>query len=176
MNEDSTEDIVIKSQDSHNLQRPETVESLFIMWRLTKDETYRQWGWEIFKAFMEHSVVEGGGGFTSLDTVLTVPPRQRDNMESFWLVCLLPLPHFSSFVPFLVMLITFLYDSSFFLHRPKLSNTSTCYSQMTRFSLSQKLCSILKPTHSLNLIQSHNSRLDGQDCRGSHIALVVNSS
>ncbi|KAK6535934.1 mannosyl-oligosaccharide alpha-1,2-mannosidase [Arthrobotrys megalospora] len=84
MDESGKDDIVIKSQDAHNLQRPETVESLFLMWRMTGDEIYREWGWKIFKAFMKHSAV-GGGGFTSLDTVLRVPPGQRDNMESFWL-------------------------------------------------------------------------------------------
>ena len=26
--------------------RPETFESYFIMWRLTKDPKYREWGWE----------------------------------------------------------------------------------------------------------------------------------
>ncbi|KAF3916813.1 hypothetical protein ABW20_dc0108935 [Dactylellina cionopaga] len=84
MDETGDKDIIIKSQDSHNLQRPETVESLFLMWRMTGDEIYREWGWKIFKAFVKYCTVEGGG-FTSLDTVLKVPPSQRDNMESFWL-------------------------------------------------------------------------------------------
>ncbi|KAF3901434.1 hypothetical protein ABW21_db0202463 [Orbilia brochopaga] len=84
MDEAGTEDIQIKQQDAHNLQRPETIESLFLMYRMTGDEIYREWGWKIFKAFVKHSAVEGGG-FTSLDTVLTVPPSQRNNMESFWL-------------------------------------------------------------------------------------------
>jgi hypothetical protein len=44
----------IKPADAHNLQRPETVECLFMMWRITKDPIYREWGWEIFKAFREH--------------------------------------------------------------------------------------------------------------------------
>ena len=34
-------DIFIKPLDSYNLLRPETVESLFIMWRLTNDVQYR---------------------------------------------------------------------------------------------------------------------------------------
>ena len=79
-------DYVVKSNDAHNLQRPETVESLFYMWRLTGDEMYRHWGWEMFKAFVKHTDVGGGGGFTSLGNVNEMPPPQRDNMESFWLV------------------------------------------------------------------------------------------
>ncbi|KAI9848721.1 MAG: mannosyl-oligosaccharide alpha-1,2-mannosidase [Sclerophora amabilis] len=78
-------DYVIKSSDEHNLQRPETVESLFYMWRITGDEMYRKWGWEIFKSFVQHTMVQGGGGFTSLSSVQTLPVKQSDNMESFWL-------------------------------------------------------------------------------------------
>jgi hypothetical protein len=37
-------DYNIKPLDAHNLQRPETVESLFLMWRITKDPIYREWG------------------------------------------------------------------------------------------------------------------------------------
>ncbi|KAK6508935.1 mannosyl-oligosaccharide alpha-1,2-mannosidase [Arthrobotrys musiformis] len=84
MDESGHDDIIIKPQDAHNLQRPETVESLFLMWRMTGDEIYREWGWKIFKAFVKHTAVEGGG-FTSLNSVLSVPASQRDNMESFWL-------------------------------------------------------------------------------------------
>ena len=31
---------------SQYILRPETFESYFIMWRLTKDPKYREWGWE----------------------------------------------------------------------------------------------------------------------------------
>ena len=79
-------DFVIKPNDKHNLQRPETVESLFYMWRITGDEMYREWGWEMFKSFMNYTAVELGGGFTSLRNADMVPPQMADNMESFWLV------------------------------------------------------------------------------------------
>jgi mannosyl-oligosaccharide alpha-1,2-mannosidase len=79
-------DLIVKPADSHNLQRPETVESLFYMWRITGDELYREWGWEMFENFVKHTIVENGGGFTSVSDVRTVPPPSRDNMESFWLV------------------------------------------------------------------------------------------
>ncbi|KAI5794699.1 glycoside hydrolase [Pyronema domesticum] len=81
---DYRKDIIIKPRDAHNLQRPETVESLFVMWRLTGDEIYREWGWKIFEAFVEHTKTKEGG-YTSLDDVTVIPPRMRDNMESFWL-------------------------------------------------------------------------------------------
>jgi mannosyl-oligosaccharide alpha-1,2-mannosidase len=80
------QDFLIKPNDHHNLQRPETVESLFYMWRITGDVKYREWGWEMFKSFMNYTAVEMGGGFTSLRNADTIPPEQLDNMESFWLV------------------------------------------------------------------------------------------
>lgn len=82
------QDYRIKPLDAHNLQRPETVESLFLMWRITRDPTYREWGWTIFKAFQKHSLLENGNGYTSLDNVNKIPPPRRNNMESFWLVSL----------------------------------------------------------------------------------------
>ena len=40
--------------DQHNLLRPEAVESLFLLYRLTHEQRWRDHGWEIFKAFREH--------------------------------------------------------------------------------------------------------------------------
>ncbi|KAL9042725.1 MAG: hypothetical protein Q9180_000383 [Flavoplaca navasiana] len=91
------DDYVIKNQDAHNLQRPETVETLFYMWRITGDEKYREWGWEMFMSFVNYTKLEGDAGFTSVANVLRVPPKLRDNMESFWLVCLV-YPRFPSFL------------------------------------------------------------------------------
>eukprot|EP01025_Chloroclados_australasicus_P066063 TRINITY_DN9036_c1_g1_i2.p1 TRINITY_DN9036_c1_g1~~TRINITY_DN9036_c1_g1_i2.p1 ORF type:complete len:917 (-),score=101.02 TRINITY_DN9036_c1_g1_i2:320-2995(-) len=77
-------DFVIKPRDAHNLLRPETVESLFIMYRVTGENIYREWGWQIFRAFDKYSKLEYGG-YTNLDTVVENPPRRRDKMESFWI-------------------------------------------------------------------------------------------
>ncbi|KAK2059379.1 family 47 glycosyl hydrolase [Colletotrichum caudatum] len=79
------QDCIIKPLDAHNLQRPETVESLFMMYRITGNSMYREWGWRIFQSFQRHTLVHGGEGYTSLNDVRTVPPAARDNMESFWL-------------------------------------------------------------------------------------------
>uniref|UniRef100_A0A3P9QAR1 alpha-1,2-Mannosidase n=1 Tax=Poecilia reticulata TaxID=8081 RepID=A0A3P9QAR1_POERE len=38
---------VLQPADRHNLLRPETVESLFYMYRFTKEAKYRDWGWDI---------------------------------------------------------------------------------------------------------------------------------
>ncbi|PWY76205.1 mannosyl-oligosaccharide alpha-1,2-mannosidase [Aspergillus heteromorphus CBS 117.55] len=82
-------DLDIHRQDRHNLQRPETVESLFYMYRITGDDMYRHWGWEMFKSFVKHTavpaVISRITGFTSLSNADTIPPDTRDNMESFWM-------------------------------------------------------------------------------------------
>lgn len=88
-NQDDTRsrDFYIKPLDKHNLQRPETVESLFYLYRLTGDEKYRQYGYEIFKSFVKHGKYvnsEGDVSYTSLDDMTVVPPKRRDNVESFW--------------------------------------------------------------------------------------------
>lgn len=81
----SIKDFHVKPLDRHNLQRPETVESLYYLYKLTKDPMYRKWGYEIFTNFVKHTKVTTGGTtrYTSLDDVTT--GKQRDNMESFWL-------------------------------------------------------------------------------------------
>ena len=79
-------DFTIKHQDSHNLQRPETAETLFYMWRITGDVKYREWGWEMFKSFIKYTAADDGAGFTSLAKANEIPPILKDNMESFWLV------------------------------------------------------------------------------------------
>lgn len=58
-------------QDSHNLLRPETVESLFLLHQVTGDPQYQDWGWHIFRAFEKFSRVKSGG-YTNLDSVLSV--------------------------------------------------------------------------------------------------------
>ncbi|KAJ8545317.1 hypothetical protein K7X08_017900 [Anisodus acutangulus] len=77
-------DIIIKPADRHNLLRPETVESLFVLYRITGDSKYREWGWQIFEAFEKYTKIDSGG-FTSLDDVTIIPPRRRDKMETFFL-------------------------------------------------------------------------------------------
>ncbi|XP_070582176.1 endoplasmic reticulum mannosyl-oligosaccharide 1,2-alpha-mannosidase-like [Ptychodera flava] len=79
------EDITVKSADTHNLLRPETIESLFYLYRVTLDNRYREWGWSIFQAFERYTKIEGGG-YSSIDNVKNVNhPGFKDKMESFFL-------------------------------------------------------------------------------------------
>ncbi|XP_051267986.1 endoplasmic reticulum mannosyl-oligosaccharide 1,2-alpha-mannosidase isoform X3 [Dicentrarchus labrax] len=78
-------DVVVKPADRHNLLRPETVESLFYMYRFTKETKYRDWGWDILQSFNNYTKVSDGG-YTSINNVRDpVNPGPRDKMESFFL-------------------------------------------------------------------------------------------
>ncbi|XP_029625006.1 endoplasmic reticulum mannosyl-oligosaccharide 1,2-alpha-mannosidase [Salmo trutta] len=78
-------DIDVKPADRHNLLRPETVESLFYLYRFTKDAKYRDWGWDILESFNKYTRVPSGG-YTSISNVRDpVNPGPRDKMESFFL-------------------------------------------------------------------------------------------
>ena len=43
-----------------NKLRPETVESLLVLFRTTGEPKYREMGWEIFQAFQKHCRVNNG--------------------------------------------------------------------------------------------------------------------
>ncbi|XP_006109433.3 endoplasmic reticulum mannosyl-oligosaccharide 1,2-alpha-mannosidase, partial [Myotis lucifugus] len=78
-------DVQVKPADRHNLLRPETVESLFYLYRLTGDRTYQDWGWEILQSFNTYTRVPSGG-YSSISNVQDPHnPQPRDKMESFFL-------------------------------------------------------------------------------------------
>ncbi|BAO40533.1 endoplasmic reticulum mannosyl-oligosaccharide 1 [Kluyveromyces marxianus] len=84
-----TKDYFVKPLDRHNIQRPETVESLMFLYHLSGEEKYRHWGYEIFKSFVKHTKVVDEdtetSAYTSLHDVISIPTNKADNMESFWL-------------------------------------------------------------------------------------------
>ncbi|KAM9082145.1 endoplasmic reticulum mannosyl-oligosaccharide 1,2-alpha-mannosidase-like [Megaptera novaeangliae] len=81
----SRKDVQVKAADRHNLLRPETVESLFYLYRLTGDRKYQDWGWEILRSFNTYTRVPSGG-YSSISNVQDPrSPQPRDKMESFFL-------------------------------------------------------------------------------------------
>ena len=70
--------------DAHSLLRPEYIESLFYLWRLTGNDTYRDWAWDAAMAIQRHARVPTGG-YASVDSVLAEQAVHRDHMESFFL-------------------------------------------------------------------------------------------
>ena len=84
LQETGKEDMFVKTNDAHNLLRPEFIESLYYMYQLTGNSTYQNWGWDIFKAFEKYTKTQIG--YTSIGNVKSVQnPRPKDMMESFFL-------------------------------------------------------------------------------------------
>ncbi|TFK74962.1 glycoside hydrolase family 47 protein [Pluteus cervinus] len=65
------------------LLRPETVESLFILWRVTGDVKWRHRGWKIFEAIERETKTPSGYG--SPRSVGRSPAPLDDNMPSYFL-------------------------------------------------------------------------------------------
>ena len=63
--------------------RPEAIESVFIMYRTTGDEYWREKGWQMFTAIQKYTRAEFGN--SAIDDVTSSPPTLVDEMESFWL-------------------------------------------------------------------------------------------
>lgn len=83
--------------DPRYILRPEAIESVFIMWRMTGDEYWRDVGWEMWLAIIPQtrtpyghsalvSVMETTQREVVEQGVLVTRPRasQSDDMESFW--------------------------------------------------------------------------------------------
>ncbi|PVU99670.1 hypothetical protein BB560_005467 [Smittium megazygosporum] len=68
-----------------NLLRPEMIESLMIMYRVTGDEKYRDWGWNAFMSFEKYSKTPIA--YSSYENVNDVDNNlnYRNSMESFFL-------------------------------------------------------------------------------------------
>ncbi|PAV22655.1 glycoside hydrolase family 47 [Pyrrhoderma noxium] len=70
--------------DARYILRPETVESLFIAYRLTGERRYREYGWQIFEAIEKHCKIETGG-YAAVLNVDELPVTHEDKMETFLL-------------------------------------------------------------------------------------------
>mmetsp|Transcript_646 Transcript_646/g.1913 ORF Transcript_646/g.1913 Transcript_646/m.1913 type:complete len:100 (+) Transcript_646:806-1105(+) len=63
--------------------RPEAVESLMILYRVTGKNKYREWGWEIFQAIEKHCKVEAG--YSGVRDVTQEPAELDNKMQSWFL-------------------------------------------------------------------------------------------
>jgi hypothetical protein len=62
---------------------PQTVQSLFFMWRATHDPQYRQAGWRIFEAL--EKFCRGPHGFFGVNNVFALPPSATTTQQSVFL-------------------------------------------------------------------------------------------
>ena len=63
--------------------RPETVESYFIMWRITHDQKYRDWGWQAVQALDNYCRTEEGG-YVGIGDVWRKDWVRKDDVQQSW--------------------------------------------------------------------------------------------
>ncbi|KAI1139087.1 glycoside hydrolase family 47 protein [Hypoxylon sp. FL0543] len=63
--------------------RPEAIESVWYMYRITGDTSWQDKGWKMFNAIVSQTRTEAGN--SAIDNVLLPNSGKRDEMESFWL-------------------------------------------------------------------------------------------
>jgi mannosyl-oligosaccharide alpha-1,2-mannosidase len=66
-----------------NESRPEAIESVFILYRLTGDRSLQDRAWNIFNTIVGHTLTDIA--HASLDDCTVLNPPKADRMESFWM-------------------------------------------------------------------------------------------
>ncbi|KAH8880338.1 seven-hairpin glycosidase [Thozetella sp. PMI_491] len=75
---------MVTLNDRRYILRPEAIESVWYMYRITGDPIWQEKGWRMFEAVIKATQTKGG--HSAIDDVsLTGKPRLLDNMESFWI-------------------------------------------------------------------------------------------
>ena len=82
MREDTLPQGFSSIQDPMYLLRPEAIESVFILYRITGDSTLLDKGWKMFEAIEKHTRTEFA--HAALSDVREKVPTQMDKTESFW--------------------------------------------------------------------------------------------
>ncbi|EFQ97422.1 mannosyl-oligosaccharide 1,2-alpha-mannosidase IC [Nannizzia gypsea CBS 118893] len=72
-----------KVNSAKYILRPEAIESVFIMYRITGDESWREKGWEMFNAIERATRAEYA--HSAIRDVTSKEPVFQDEMESFWI-------------------------------------------------------------------------------------------
>jgi len=67
----------------HYILRPETVESLFVLYRVTNNTEYGEMGWNIFESIEKYCRTEHG--YSGIRNVDQIPPVHDDMQQSFFL-------------------------------------------------------------------------------------------
>lgn len=75
----------VSMNDRRYILRPEAIESVWYMYRITGDPSWQEKGWRMFQAVIHATRTEYG--HSAINDVMSDPeaePNQLDNMESFW--------------------------------------------------------------------------------------------
>ncbi|TVY84057.1 Mannosyl-oligosaccharide 1,2-alpha-mannosidase MNS1 [Lachnellula suecica] len=73
---------VVKIDDARYILRPEAIESVFILYRITGDPTLVERAWNMFNAIIKYTITDIA--HAALDDCTVPNPPKADRMESFW--------------------------------------------------------------------------------------------
>lgn len=73
----------LRLQEKYYILRPETFESYFVLWRLTHDQKYRDWGWDAIQAIEKYC--RSPGGYSGIKNVYLEDPMKDDVQQSFFI-------------------------------------------------------------------------------------------
>ncbi|KAF6810092.1 glycosyl hydrolase family 47 protein [Colletotrichum sojae] len=73
------------AKDARYILRPEAIESLFVLYRVTGERGFQEAAWEMWKAVSNGTLVEHGNAAVLDVTQKADPLLKEDYMESFWL-------------------------------------------------------------------------------------------
>ncbi|KAK3309240.1 glycoside hydrolase [Chaetomium strumarium] len=71
--------------DKRYILRPEAIESVFYMWRITGDAEWQDAAWDMFRAVAESTATDLGAAAVVDVTTTAAKPELEDYMESFWI-------------------------------------------------------------------------------------------
>lgn len=74
---------IIQISDGRYILRPEAIESVFMMWRITGEVEWMDKAWRMFQAIERATRTEIGN--SAIKDVTEAVPEKLDQMESFWL-------------------------------------------------------------------------------------------
>ncbi|KAK2723552.1 mannosyl-oligosaccharide alpha-1,2-mannosidase IA-like [Artemia franciscana] len=80
---DGLEALTLESSEKYYALRPEVVESYFVLWRMTKDKKYRDWGWDVVQALEAHCRVDNG--YSGINNVYDINSKKDNVHQSFFL-------------------------------------------------------------------------------------------
>ncbi|KAK7418238.1 hypothetical protein QQX98_004022 [Neonectria punicea] len=73
-----------KTKDRRYILRPEAIESIFVLYRITGNNDFRDIAWAMWTAIKKATKTDDGT-FAAIEDVTMSEPKKTDSMESFWL-------------------------------------------------------------------------------------------
>lgn len=75
----------IQFRFSGYILRPEVIESYLMLYRITGDKKYRDWGWDAAQAIQKYTKAGPGRGYSGIRNIDSQNPEQDDTQQTFFL-------------------------------------------------------------------------------------------